>query len=247
MAVRFDDSVYLFELKVAEQASPGAAMAQLRSRRYADKYRGTGAHPSGRGGVQQGCSQPDGVRGGGGAGVPGTGRPSAPAFRGIDRGHDSATRAPRRDLCSIFLENDREQRRAAEDDTQSSPGNARLSARNWSTTLSPGFLSFCMRACIRRTAAAGETIRSSPASTRAVTRPSSPMAIASRISTGIRTRPSEATVSDRGSTSRNVSGGAEAAHRWRVESDTSMTPVRNTAKRRGARTGIPRPGAPARW
>jgi len=42
MAVRFDGSVYLFEFKVVEQASPGAAMAQLRSRRYADKYRGTG-------------------------------------------------------------------------------------------------------------------------------------------------------------------------------------------------------------
>ena len=42
MAVRFGGSVYLFEFKVVEQASPGAAMAQLRSRRYADKYRGTG-------------------------------------------------------------------------------------------------------------------------------------------------------------------------------------------------------------
>ena len=43
MAVRFGGSVYLFEFKVVEQASPGAAMAQLRSRRYADKYRGAGA------------------------------------------------------------------------------------------------------------------------------------------------------------------------------------------------------------
>ena len=77
--------------------------------------------------------------------------------------------------------------------------------------LSSGFLSFRMRACIRRTAAAGETIRSSPASMRAVTRPSSPRPIASRISTGIRTRPSEATFRDCGSTSRNHSGGAEAA------------------------------------
>ena len=42
MAVRFNGNVYLFEFKVVEQASPGAAMAQLRSRRYADKYRGTG-------------------------------------------------------------------------------------------------------------------------------------------------------------------------------------------------------------
>ena len=42
MAVRFGASVYLFEFKVVEQASPGAAMAQLRNRRYADKYRGKG-------------------------------------------------------------------------------------------------------------------------------------------------------------------------------------------------------------
>ena len=39
MAVRFNDNVYLFEFKVVENASTGAAMAQLRERRYADKYR----------------------------------------------------------------------------------------------------------------------------------------------------------------------------------------------------------------
>ena len=39
MAVRFNSNVYLFEFKVVEQASAGAAMAQLRNRRYADKYR----------------------------------------------------------------------------------------------------------------------------------------------------------------------------------------------------------------
>ena len=42
MAVRFNRNVYLFEFKVVEQASKGAAMAQLRSRRYADKYRHLG-------------------------------------------------------------------------------------------------------------------------------------------------------------------------------------------------------------
>ena len=42
MAVRFGGNVYLFELKVVEMAGEGAAMAQLKERRYADKYRGTG-------------------------------------------------------------------------------------------------------------------------------------------------------------------------------------------------------------
>ena len=42
MAVRFKDNVYLFEFKVVEMASGGAAMAQLKERRYADKYRGLG-------------------------------------------------------------------------------------------------------------------------------------------------------------------------------------------------------------
>ena len=39
MAVRFNGNVYLFEFKVVEMTPPGAAMAQLKSRRYADKYR----------------------------------------------------------------------------------------------------------------------------------------------------------------------------------------------------------------
>ena len=34
--------VYLFEFKVVEQAGPGAALAQLRERDYAAKYRGRG-------------------------------------------------------------------------------------------------------------------------------------------------------------------------------------------------------------
>ena len=34
--------VYLFEFKVAEMAPPGSALAQLRERRYADKYRAGG-------------------------------------------------------------------------------------------------------------------------------------------------------------------------------------------------------------
>ena len=42
MAVRFNDHVYLFEFKVAELSPPGSAMAQLRAKRYADRYRGTG-------------------------------------------------------------------------------------------------------------------------------------------------------------------------------------------------------------
>ena len=42
MAVRFNANVYLFELKVVEMAGEGAAMAQLKERRYADKYRGAG-------------------------------------------------------------------------------------------------------------------------------------------------------------------------------------------------------------
>ena len=39
MAVRFNANVYLFEFKVVELAPEGAAMAQLKRRRYADKYR----------------------------------------------------------------------------------------------------------------------------------------------------------------------------------------------------------------
>ncbi|MCE2461904.1 MAG: ATP-binding protein [Pseudomonadales bacterium] len=42
MAVRFRGHVYLFEFKVVEMASEGAAMAQLQERRYADKYRDSG-------------------------------------------------------------------------------------------------------------------------------------------------------------------------------------------------------------
>ncbi len=42
MAVRFNDNVYLFEFKVVEQASEGAAMAQLQEKGYADKYRDSG-------------------------------------------------------------------------------------------------------------------------------------------------------------------------------------------------------------
>ena len=42
MAVRAGGHVYLFEFKVAELSPPGSAMAQLRARRYADKYRDRG-------------------------------------------------------------------------------------------------------------------------------------------------------------------------------------------------------------
>ena len=42
MAVRFNEAVCLFEFKVVETAPEGAAMAQLKARRYADKYRASG-------------------------------------------------------------------------------------------------------------------------------------------------------------------------------------------------------------
>ena len=42
MAVRFNANVYLFEFKVVELAPEGAAMAQLKEKDYAAKYRGSG-------------------------------------------------------------------------------------------------------------------------------------------------------------------------------------------------------------
>ena len=39
MAVRFKRLVYVFEFKVVEQAGDGKAMAQLKDRGYAEKYR----------------------------------------------------------------------------------------------------------------------------------------------------------------------------------------------------------------
>ena len=42
MAVLFGGNVYLFEFKVVEMTPEGAALAQLKARRYADKYRGLG-------------------------------------------------------------------------------------------------------------------------------------------------------------------------------------------------------------
>ena len=42
MAVRFNANLYLFEFKVVELAPEGAAMAQLRAKHYADKYRALG-------------------------------------------------------------------------------------------------------------------------------------------------------------------------------------------------------------
>ena len=42
LAVRTGGHLYLFEFKVAEMAPPGAALAQLQERRYADKYRARG-------------------------------------------------------------------------------------------------------------------------------------------------------------------------------------------------------------
>ena len=42
MAVRAYGHVYLFEFKVVEMAPPGSALAQLRERDYAAKYRDRG-------------------------------------------------------------------------------------------------------------------------------------------------------------------------------------------------------------
>ena len=42
MALRFNGNVYLFEFKVVESTPVGTAMAQLKDRRYADKYRDRG-------------------------------------------------------------------------------------------------------------------------------------------------------------------------------------------------------------
>ena len=42
MAVRAGGRVFLFEFKVVERSGPGAAMAQLKERGYADKYRHLG-------------------------------------------------------------------------------------------------------------------------------------------------------------------------------------------------------------
>ena len=42
LTLTFDGRVYLFEFKVVERASAGAALAQLQERGYADKYRGRG-------------------------------------------------------------------------------------------------------------------------------------------------------------------------------------------------------------
>ena len=42
MAVLFNGNVYLFEFKVVEMTPEGTAMAQLKERRYADKYRALG-------------------------------------------------------------------------------------------------------------------------------------------------------------------------------------------------------------
>ena len=42
MAVRFNRQIYLFEFKLVELAPDGAAMEQLKEKRYAEKYRGSG-------------------------------------------------------------------------------------------------------------------------------------------------------------------------------------------------------------
>ena len=42
LAVLSDRKACLFEFKVAERAEPGAALAQLKERRYADKHRTPG-------------------------------------------------------------------------------------------------------------------------------------------------------------------------------------------------------------
>ena len=42
MSVQFEGRVYIFEFNVVEQAGEGGALAQIREKRYADKYRGPG-------------------------------------------------------------------------------------------------------------------------------------------------------------------------------------------------------------
>ena len=42
LAVRLCENAYLFEFKVAARSEPGAALAQLQARRYADKHRAAG-------------------------------------------------------------------------------------------------------------------------------------------------------------------------------------------------------------
>ena len=42
LSVRLADNVYLFDFKVSERSDTGAALAQLRARGYADKYRAPG-------------------------------------------------------------------------------------------------------------------------------------------------------------------------------------------------------------
>ena len=42
MALRFGGAVYLFEFKVVEQSGPGAALARIRNRGYAEKHRAPG-------------------------------------------------------------------------------------------------------------------------------------------------------------------------------------------------------------
>ena len=42
MALQLEENVYLFEFKVAERSEQGAALEQLKARRYADKYRAPG-------------------------------------------------------------------------------------------------------------------------------------------------------------------------------------------------------------
>lgn len=42
MRVLFDNNLYLFEFKVVEKAGEGSAMAQLKAKNYADKYRASG-------------------------------------------------------------------------------------------------------------------------------------------------------------------------------------------------------------
>ena len=64
MAVRAGGQVYLFEFKVVELAPPGSALAQLRERDYAAKYRG-GGEP-----VQMGGNRPHSEAAGLGEGQP---------------------------------------------------------------------------------------------------------------------------------------------------------------------------------
>ena len=130
---------------------------------------------------------------------------------GIDRRNEPATQPSRSDVGTVFLENDREQRRTVEDERSFfSPQGASFRQELIDDAL-PRLLElphpdlYLSNRNRRR-----NKTKLSSFHPWAVTRPSSPRTIASRISRGIRTRPSGATFSDCGPRSQNAPGDAGA-------------------------------------